>query len=126
MILSGMAKLDLTWSALLHFNSEQVQLLPNGVSGVYRLSYLHEDKNVYVFYVGKAENLKEDLSKFIEGQASDSIRFFLSVKTCYFKWAQLEGENERSSAQRQLYKFYQPACNEVMPIGDDSITINVT
>lgn len=121
-----MGKIELKWSSLLNFNKEQVDALPENVPGVYRLSYLHEDKNAYVFYVGKGEDLRADLLKHITGPTSDSIKFYVSVKSCFFKWAELHGEIERSSAQRQLYKFYQPACNDAMPSGDDSISINVT
>jgi excinuclease UvrABC nuclease subunit len=121
-----MAKLEVTWSSLISLKKEQVQNLPDDTAGVYRLSYVHEDKNVYVFYVGKSNNIKTDLLNILDGNTADNINFFLKLKTCYFKWVKLDGETERSAAQRQLYKFYQPTCNDKMPDGDDSITINVT
>jgi excinuclease UvrABC nuclease subunit len=122
-----MATWELKWTGLKRLTEEIIQTLES-VPGVYRLSYKSPDTNIYVFYVGKCENIKEQLTKHISAEQEKNVcvKNYIQTLECYFRFALISNEEVRSAGQRQLYKHYQPSCNERMPEGDDNITINVT
>ncbi len=122
-----MANWVLNWTGLRRLNEENIQNLES-VPGIYRLSYKAQDTNVYVFFVGKCENIKEQLSRHLSSEIEKNvcIKNYIQTCECYFRFAQVSDEDVRSAGQKQLYKHYQPSCNEIAPEGDDNITINVT
>ena len=121
-----MGQLQLQWSKLTPLVKENIELIPLDTAGIYRLSSLADDKQVYVFYVGKSINIKKSLLQHISSETNVCIKNYIDIRSCYFRYAVLNGEEERSAGQRQLYRFYQPSCNDRMPDGDESIVINVT
>lgn len=122
-----MAKIDLTWTRLTELNEQNILALPTNLSCVYRLSYLHTDTKAYVFYVGQAQDLKTSLAAHRSTDESNiCIKNYIQTTKCFFKYAPLTEAAEKNSAHRQLYKFYQPSCNDQLPDGDDNITINVS
>lgn len=121
-----MGQLLLQWSRLTLLNKENIEQIEKGTPGIYRLSWLSDDKQIYVFYVGKAEDIQSQLLNHISPHETNvCVKNYIDIRTCYFKYAQIKTEAERSAGQRQLYKFYQPSCNDKVPDGDDTITINV-
>ena len=104
---------------------ETVEALNNGVSGVFRLSYLHEDEKIYVFYVNQSDNIQNTLSQILKEPNNDCVKFHVTTKKCYFKFAPIEQTNIRELVFRQIYKFYQPSCNEQMSVTEDKIQVNI-
>lgn len=122
-----MEKIELNWSVLAGLDEQTIQLIDDNLQGIYRLSYRHEDKNIYVFFVGKSTDIKKQLLIHIsEKEENVCIKNFKILKTCYFKYAVIEEDNLRDLSYKQICKFYQPSCNtDKIPTGEDIISLNV-
>lgn len=121
-----MDKINLQWNPLVLFDKENVQNLDNSINGVYRLSYKHDDGKIYVFYVGEADDIRNNLLNILNSDENQCIKYHINVSQCYFRYAIVETEELRKKVVAQLYKFYQPACNEPVKTNDNNIQINVT
>lgn len=121
-----MEKVNLTWNLLKALNEANLNLLENDIKGVYRLSYKHEDGNIYVFYVGESADIKKVLLNHFTASDKECIVNHLKVSQCYFRYAQVESQEMRKKILSKLYKFYQPHCNDPIPVDDNSIEINIT
>jgi excinuclease UvrABC nuclease subunit len=120
-----MANWELKWSTLHILNEENIQQLAD-IPGVYRLSSRGKDSNAYVFFVGKSENIKPTLLEHLKNEKKICIKNYIESSVCFFRYAQISQEEVRSAAERQVYKYYQPTCNDVIPEGSDIILVNVT
>ena len=116
-------KWTLVWSPLKKLSEENLSLVPSD-SGVYRLSYLANDEKIYVFYIGKAENLQQRLLDHLYRRDDNiCIGRMLSNATCYFRYAIVNRGSVRDGAELALYIHYKPQCNSQEPSGSD-IEIN--
>lgn len=61
----------LTWTKLTVLSAISVNLLPGNLSGVYRFSSRADDGNYYIFYVGKAEDIKNQLLEHLSDSESN-------------------------------------------------------
>ncbi|HEV8515979.1 MAG TPA: hypothetical protein VGQ59_22015 [Cyclobacteriaceae bacterium] len=121
-----MEKIVLTWSKIDTLDSAKVNSVASNLAGVYRLSYRHEDSNIYVFYVGEGEDIKKQLLSHIsEGEQRVCVKNFIALKPCFFKYAPVPDPTIRNLVYRQICKFYQPSCNDDKTTGDDIIELNV-
>jgi len=117
----------LTWTRLTSLNTTSVNSLPTGLPGVYRLSYLADDGNYYVFYIDKAEDVKNRLLQHLAGTEENiCIKNYLSTKKCFFRYAKVTEAYIREAAEKQMYKQYEPACNTKEPKGRDDVKVNLT
>lgn len=117
----------LTWTKLTGLKETFVKALADNLPGVYRLSYEAEDGNYYVFYIGKAEDIKKRLLEHLSsGEKNVCIRNYLSTKNCFFRYAKITKSYIRDAAERQMYKQYEPSCNENEPEGRDDVKVNLT
>jgi hypothetical protein len=112
-----MANPRLDWSRLLLYTVSNIITHAPESAGVYRLSYESEGK-VFVFYVGQADNLREQLL----GHLSDlepnvCIRRHVQSYTCYFGFASLAKKADRDGAERALYEHFAHECNTAVPQG---------
>lgn len=115
----------LSWSKLLELSTESVNGLPNGLTGVYRLSREEGDKRI-VFYVGDSENIKGDLLNFLsENSSSECVKATTSSYKCYFRYSLIKEQEVRNAAVRKMFKVYQPTCNSEEPMGGDDIDVNI-
>ena len=120
-----MEEWTLSWTRLTPI--EEASSLADGIAGVYRLSFKHEDGNFYVFYVGQAEDIKQRLLQHQSpSESNPGIRAYLNSKQCFFRYAQITQGDIRGAIERQAYKYYQPKCNETLPQGRDDIKGNLT
>jgi len=119
------------WSNLIPLGEDTIQQMADNIPGIYRLSYLSQNSSgetsYYVFYVGKSENsIKKRLQDHINNINSNGcIKNHISANKCYFRYARIDKGDIRSSAELQAYKHYTPSCNEVVPEGDENITVNM-
>jgi hypothetical protein len=121
-----MEKIELTWSGLKIFDAVTIEAVPENICGVYRLSHRHTDNNIYVFFVGKSDDIKTQLKHHLSTDESNiCIKNYLVAKQCYFKYAEFKDLKQLDAVYSQLYKFYQPGCNDKLPVIDESVTINV-
>lgn len=120
-----MNKWTLTWTKLIPLDRESMQSIPDDVAGVYRLSYKKADNGgFYVFYVGRAEDIKQRLNQHLSNEENVCIKNYLDRKECSFRYAEITKEDIRKAAERQLYNYYEPFCNEQRPEGEMNISIN--
>ena len=117
----------LTWTKLTLLTENLVKALPNTLPGVYRFSYEAEDGNHYVFYIGQTEDVKRRLLEHLSSLENNiCIRNYLATKNCFFRYARITRSYIRDAAERQMYKQYEPSCNEKEPEGRDDIKVNLT
>ena len=112
--------LTLKWSNLLDFESETVSKNASEKEGVYRLSQLNSKNREYeVFYVGRAENIKERLLEHLsQDEENDCIKNKVAKGNNKFKFALIPLEEDRKNAEHTLYHHYnKPSCNKVEPEG---------
>lgn len=120
-----MEKIDLIWSQLAPLTKESIEASKSALAGVFRLSYLHDDKKIYVFYVNQSENIYNTLLEILKEPNNDCVKFHVTTKQSYFKFAAVEQKNIRELVFHQIYKFYQPSCNEPISVSEDKIQVNV-
>lgn len=114
----------LTWSKLNEINISSSLLIPS-LPGVYRLSYRSSNGNIYVFYVGQADDLKARITQHLsQNEVNSCIRKMLTSYTCYIRYARINDRRIRDGAELFLYRHFSPSCNSVEPTGPE-ISINV-
>lgn len=117
----------LTWTKLAELKEGKVNELPGGTTGVYRLSYRSEDGNFYVFYVGQADDIKSRLLEHISAAEENvCIKNYIDKKSCFFRYAIVTKDHIRDAAERQMFKQYEPECNDKEPYGRDDIILNLS
>ncbi|MFH2142963.1 MAG: GIY-YIG nuclease family protein [Bacteroidota bacterium] len=115
----------LTWTKLTPLNATEIEKISTDTSGVYRLSYKHEDGNYYVFYIGKSTDIRKRLLEHIaDSEPNLGIKKFYSSYECFFRYAIVKDEYVRNGAEKQLFLHYHPSCNDVEPSGRDDINVN--
>ncbi|OFX11240.1 MAG: hypothetical protein A3G22_05950 [Alphaproteobacteria bacterium RIFCSPLOWO2_12_FULL_40_11] len=117
----------LTWTKLTGLSNSSVTALAGNLAGVYRFSYLAEDGNYYIFYVGQTEDIKKRLLEHLSSSETNvCIKNYLSSKKCFFRYAKITKDYIRNAAEKQMYKQYEPSCNEKEPSGRDDVKVNLT
>lgn len=116
----------LTWTKTTSFSKTSVDALLDNISGVYRLSYEADDGNYYIFYIGQAEDVKRRLSEHLsDGEKNVCIGNYLRKKNCFFRYAEVTKEYIRKAAEKQMYKQYEPVCNDKEPEGREDVRVNL-
>jgi excinuclease UvrABC nuclease subunit len=116
----------LTWTKLTLLDKASLDKIPDELAGIYRLSYKGDDDGIYVFYVGQALDIKTRLLQHLSpAELNEKIKYYLT-KQCYFRYAQINKDYIRDAAEKQMYKQYQPPCNEKEPQGRDDVKVNLT
>ena len=114
----------LSWSKLIPLDLTNINNLDDNIEGVYRLSKQEGDK-VFVFYVGKGK-IKDRLKKHIDiSEENEKIKAIVNNGKCFFRYSIITREEVRQSAEKKMYKVYQPSCNLVEPTGRDDINVNL-
>lgn len=117
----------LTWTKLTPLSETFAKELADNLAGVYRFSYKADDGNYYIFYVGQAEDIKKRLLEHISlTEKNICIKNYLATKGCFFRYAKITQDYIRDVTEKQLYKQYQPTCNEKEPEGRDDVKVNLT
>jgi hypothetical protein len=119
-----MEKINLNWFKLTELNTQNINQIPDNTKGVYRLSYKHNDGNIYVFYVGETENMKIALLNILTESNNPCIESHKTSK-CFYKYTVIDQSELSHKVLAKLYKFYQPNCNEPILSVDNEIEINV-
>lgn len=119
-----MEEWTLTWSRLSLITQAAPLLTPN-LAGVYRLSYRSSDGNIYVFYVGQANDLRARINQHLSSNETNlCIRKMLTSYTCYVRYARIDRPSVRDGAELFLYHYFSPSCNLTEPTGP-KISINI-
>ena len=117
----------LTWTKLTELSDSSVKKLADNLAGVYRFSYKSDDDNYYIFYVGKAEDIKGRLLEHLSSAEKNvCIKNYLASKKCFFRYAKITKTYIRDAVEKQMYKQYEPSCNEIEPEGRDDVKVNLS
>ena len=117
----------LTWTKLATLSQDSTRALSDNLPGAYRFSYKADDGNYYIFYVGKAEDIKKRLLEHLsDSETNVCIKNYLATKDCFYRYAKITKSYIRDAAERQMYKQYEPSCNEKEPDGRDDVKVNLT
>jgi len=117
----------LIWTKLTAVSETAAKAIGDNLAGVYRLSYLADDGSYYIFYVGQSEDIKKRLLEHLSSNEKNvCIKNYLTTKKCFFRYAKITKAYIRDAAERQMYKQYEPSCNEKEPAGRDDVRVNLT
>lgn len=117
----------LTWTRLAAASEININAIGEDLAGVYRLSYLADNGDYYVFYVGQSENIKKRLLEHLSSKEENvCMRNYLTTKKCFFRYAKVTKSYIRDAAEKQMYKRYEPSCNELEPTGRNDVKVNLT
>lgn len=117
----------LIWTKLTAASEITAKTIGDNLAGVYRLSYLADDGSYYIFYVGQSEDIKKRLLEHLSSNEKNvCIKNYLTTKKCFFRYAKITKAYIRDAAERQMYKQYEPSCNEKEPNGRDDVKVNLT
>ncbi len=110
--------MEIEWSRLMLYNSNQVQHEVEAKPGIYRLSTKLADGELYVFYVGEAEDLRDALFAHMgENEVDSCVQKNVKYNICYLKFAYIHEELKRKGAFKFLYEKFKPECNKAPPPG---------
>jgi len=117
----------LTWTKLAELSDNSAKNIADNLQGVYRFSYKATDGNYYVFYIGKADDIKKRLLEHLSpSEQNVCIKNYLATKECFFRYAKITKDYIREAAEKQMYKQYEPSCNDKEPDGRDDVKTNLT
>ena len=119
-------KLHLSWHGYYPYSIQNIVDYVPSTAGVYELSVQLKNGNLRVFYVGQARDLRNRLYEHLQvNESNDCVRENVKKYICHFKFAFLTTLIERDGAERALYFYYNPECNDpkAIPSGPD-VTIN--
>lgn len=118
------SSLELHWSAYQPLTFDNVQRLAPIEGGVYKLAHPNSEGTLTVFYVGQADNLDSRLKEHLsEAETNACIKRKVGRGDAVFAYAKVLGQRDRDGAERALYDFFKPECNQVKPPGP-AIPIN--
>ena len=116
----------LTWTKLSPLSNELVSSLPNNLPSVYRLSYKADDGKYYVFYIGQADDIKKRLLQHLSDvEKNVCIKNYRSTKNCFFRYAKVAKDHVRGAAEKQMFRKYEPTCNDKEPEGREDVKVNL-
>lgn len=117
--------LSLVWSRTLPYDGDTVRANVKNVAGVYRLSYRGREDSLWVFYVGKANDLQARLLEHLSANEENGcIRERLQGE-CKFRVAYVLSEADRDGVERFLYDRFGELCNKNQPKADP-IEVNLS
>lgn len=117
----------LIWTKLSVVSEIAAKAIDDNLAGVYRLSYLADDGSYYIFYVGQSEDIKKRLLEHLSSNEKNvCIKNYLTTKKCFFRYAKVTKVYIRDAAEKQMYKQYEPSCNEKEPDGRDDVRVNLS
>ncbi len=99
------------WTQRFEYIESYVESYAPELAGVYRLIYNLGDK-YYVFYVGQSNNLRRRLREHLDVSESDScIKKHLQGYRCFFRYVEIDSQEERNKVEAQSIEEYNPTCN---------------
>lgn len=123
-----MAKqLQLDWQGYYQYTDANVQKYAPTSGGVYKIGIKQKDGKLAVRYVGQANDLDRRLKEHLDldNEQNDCLAERLRKYHAEFAFANVSAQSDRDGAEKALYDYYEPACNDedAIPNGPD-IEIN--
>ena len=120
-------KIRLDWHGYYKYNLNNVNKYVPEEAGVYKIAVLQNNDKLKVHYVGQSINLNDRLKKHLDfkNEENDCLIKHLQKYSSEFKFTRVSSQENRDGAERALYFYYIPECNnpDAIPDGPD-IDIN--
>ncbi len=119
--------IQLDWNGYFEYTDTNVQKYAPTKAGVYKIGIKQKDGKLAVRYVGQANDLDRRLKEHLDfnNEQNECLVERLKKYHAEFSFAEVSAQNDRDGAEKALYDFYQPACNngDAIPNGPE-IEIN--
>lgn len=116
-------KLHLNWQGYFLYSWENVDRKVPNTAGVYKISFLQKNGKLRVRYVGQADDLSRRLKDHLdtENEPNECLAGRLEKYHSEFQFAEVGRQENRDGAERALYLYYRPLCNDpdAIPNGPD-------
>ncbi len=110
----------LAWHPYRPLTWPNVQTYAPASAGVYKLAVLNTEGTLTVFYVGQSGDLDARLKDHLsDSEPNHCLREMIRQYDCRFSVASVASQQDRDAAERKLYLYFRPSCNEVVPSGPD-------
>lgn len=120
-------KIELTWQGYYEYTSDNVQKYAPTNAGVYKIGIKQKDGKLAVRYIGQANDLARRLKEHLDlkNEQNECLAERLKKYHAEFSFAEVSIQGDRDGAEKALYDFYTPDCNDPdgIPNGPD-IEIN--
>src|SRR3989344_1720599 len=120
--------IQLDWKGYFGYTEDNVQKYAPTRAGVYKIGIKQKDGNLAVRYVGQANDLDRRLKEHLDlkNEENECLAERLRKYHAEFSFAEVSTQNDRDGAEKALYDYYAPQCNDSdsIPNGPD-IEINV-
>src|SRR3990167_4813968 len=118
---------QLDWKGYFGYTEDNVQKYAPTRAGVYKIGIKQKYGKLAVRYVGQANDLDRRLKEHLDlkNEENECLAERLRKYHAEFSFAEVSTQNDRDGAEKALYDFYEPACNDedAIPNGPD-IEIN--
>lgn len=120
-------KLQLIWKGYYDYTIDNVQKYAPTKAGVYKISVKQQDDTLKIRYVGQADNLDGRLKEHLDLNNEQNECLVERIRKYHteFSFAEISTQDDRNGAEKALYNYYKPTCNDsdAIPNGPD-IEIN--
>lgn len=118
-------KLNVSWSTLRDFNSENARRYVPTSAGVYLLWMKLKNGDWRCYYVGQATNLEERLLAHLSTSETNAcIKNHVDQHVNAYCYASVGKQSDRDGIEKYLYDTYKPECNQKDP-GGTPIPVNL-
>jgi len=109
-------RIQVAWSEMLPCDAHSVNRRVERRGGIYKLMSRRSSKKFEPFYVGEAEDLREEMLNHLKsGETNKCVRDTLRTRDCRFRFAYVESAAERKGVERFLFDYYKGLCNDPAP-----------
>lgn len=119
--------IQLDWKGYFEYTDGNVQKYAPTKAGVYKIGIKQKDEKLAVRYIGQANDLDRRLKEHLDldNEPNECLVERLRKYHAEFSFAEVNTQSDRDGAEKALYDFYEPACNDAdaIPNGPD-IEIN--
>ncbi|MEK7121854.1 MAG: GIY-YIG nuclease family protein [Patescibacteria group bacterium] len=119
--------IQLDWKGYFEYTDGNVQKYAPTKAGVYKIGIKQKDEKLAVRYVGQANDLDRRLKEHLDldNEPNECLVERLQKYHAEFSFSEVSAQSDRDGAEKALYDFYEPACNDAdaIPNGPD-IEIN--
>lgn len=119
-----LSKINVSWSTLRDFTSDNVQAFAPTSAGVYLLWVKLQNGNWRCYYVGQASNLEQRLLSHLSfSESNDCIKNHVAHHINAYCCATVANQSDRDGIEKFLYDHFKPECNQQDP-GGTPIPVN--
>lgn len=106
--------LKLNWKGYYVYNYDNVHKYAPTKGGVYKISIKQQSGKLAVRYIGQANDLDRRLKEHLnlDNEQNKCLVEKLSKYHAEFSFAEISMQSDRDGAEKVLYDYYKPICND--------------